>query len=206
MRGHRLLDGLLGTASSWAQAGLSPSFGDGDIPDQVWIADPAIEPVPLPEASGGDGELEYTVSPELPEGLVFEGVTRTLSGTPTTPQAEAEYALFATDADGDAATLFFIIEVIEDLMSSFAEEVGDQIWTKNQEIEPLVLPMAEGGNRELEYTLEGELLEGWNSMRSLGRFPASLLAPMPQPSTHGQPPTPTATRRIWFSPGWWKKT
>ncbi len=117
---------------------------------------------------------------------MFEGVTRTLSGTPTTPQAEAEYALFATDADGDAATLFFIIEV--------------------QEIEPLVLPMAEGGNRELEYTLEGELLEGWNSMRSLGRFPASLLAPMPQPSTHGQPPTPTATRRIWFSPGWWKKT
>ena len=107
---------LLGTASSWAQTGLSPSFGDGDIPDQVWIADSAIEPVPLSEASGGDGELEYTVSPELPEGLVFEEVTRTLSGTPTTPQAEAEYALFATDADGDAATFFFIIEVIEDLM------------------------------------------------------------------------------------------
>ena len=171
---------LLGTASSWAQTGLSPSFGDGDIPDQVWIADSAIEPVPLPEASGGDGELEYTVSPELPEGLVFEEVTRTLSGTPTTPQAEAEYALFATDADGDAATLFFFIEVIEDLMPSFAEEVGDQIWTKNQEIEPLVLPMAEGGNRELEYTLEGELPEGLEFdavTRTISGTPAVSQAP-----------------------------
>ena len=31
---------------------------------------------------------------------------------------------------------------------------------KNQEIEPLVLPTAEGGNGELEYSLEGELPEG----------------------------------------------
>ncbi len=74
MRGHRLLDGLLGTASSWAQAGLSPSFGDGDIPDQVWIADPAIEPVPLPEASGGDGELEYTLWLHKNRAFFFSGV------------------------------------------------------------------------------------------------------------------------------------
>ena len=152
---------LLGTSSSWAQViGLSPSFGEGTIPNQVYIADAAIEPVTMPEASGGDGELTYHVLPELPEGLRFDEASRTLSGTPTASQARTIYELFATDADGDAATVFFYIEVIEDLMPSFAEDVGRQIWAENLEIEPLVLPTAEGGNPELEYSLEGELPEG----------------------------------------------
>ncbi len=154
------LAALLCTSSSWAQIGLSPSFGDGTVQNQVYIADAAIEPLVMPEASGGDGELGYHVLPELPEGLVFENVSRTLSGTPVTPQAETLYELFATDADGDAATVFFSIEVLEDLMPGFAEDVEDRIWAENQEIEPLVLPTAEGGNGELSYSLEGELPEG----------------------------------------------
>ena len=171
---------LLGTSSSWAQIGLSPSFGEGTVPNQVYIADAAIEPVVMPEASGGDGELEYHVLPELPEGLVFENVSRTLSGTPTTPQARTIYELFATDADGDAATVFFYIEIIEDLMPAFAEDVEDQIWAENQEIEPLVLPTAEGGNGELEYSLEGELPEGLEydeATRTVSGTPAVSPAP-----------------------------
>ena len=154
---------LLGTSSSWGQdaIGMSPSFGDGTIPDQVYIADSEIESEPMPEASGGDGELTYSVLPDLPDGLVFENVSRTLRGKPTTPQSRTQYELFATDQDGDAATVFFHIEVIEDLMPRFTVvDVADQIWTVNQVIESLVLPTAEGGNGEVEYSLEGELPEG----------------------------------------------
>ncbi len=42
------------------------------------------KPVTLPEASDGDGTLSYTLSPDVP-GLTFDPATRTLSGTPTTP-------------------------------------------------------------------------------------------------------------------------
>ena len=38
---------------------------------------------PLPAASGGDGELTYTLDPDVP-GLEFDAATRTLSGMPAT--------------------------------------------------------------------------------------------------------------------------
>ncbi len=93
----------------------APSF-DGRAQDQEWTADRPIDTVTLPEATGGNGELTYTLSPDPPEGVTFDPGTRTLSGTPKSPQDATEYTYKATDADrntadGDAASQTFTITV-----------------------------------------------------------------------------------------------
>ena len=63
----------------------------------------------LPSATGGDGELTYTLTPRIP-GLTFDQSARTLAGAPT---AEGTYAMTyrVTDGDDDADTLRFTITV-----------------------------------------------------------------------------------------------
>ena len=64
-------------------AGGAPFFAaDAAIADQRYAVGTAIADWVLPEASGGDGELTYSIS-ALPAGLEFDAATRTLAGTPT---------------------------------------------------------------------------------------------------------------------------
>ena len=63
----------------------------------------------LPAATGGDGTLSYTATP-LPDGLTFDNVSRTVSGTPT--KVEAPTVTYTVrDADGDEAIKTFTISV-----------------------------------------------------------------------------------------------
>ena len=71
----------------------------------------AVAALALPEATGGDGKLAYTLAPTLPAGLLFDAVARTVSGTPSVPSPATTYTYTATDANGDVATLSFAIEV-----------------------------------------------------------------------------------------------
>ena len=96
-------------------ADTAPEFkADLTLPAMVFTVDEAIEPVTLPEATGGDG-TEHKLLPEplvLPPGLTFDNDTRVLSGTPTEEFAEKGYTWTATDLDGEKAELSFTIEVI----------------------------------------------------------------------------------------------
>ena len=99
---------------------LMPTFGDARMPVQRYVQDVAIAPLALPAATGGNGALTYTLTPELPEGLTYTppgdaaggGV---LAGTPAVAQAPAHYTLNARDVDGDMAALSFTIEVVDRL-------------------------------------------------------------------------------------------
>ena len=88
-----------------------PSFGAETIADQTYTQDTAITTLTLPEATGGDGTLTYTLTPLLPGGLTFDATGRTITGTPTSSQAAAEYTYTATDENGDAVSLTFTIRV-----------------------------------------------------------------------------------------------
>ena len=104
-----------GTASAaftvTVQADLAPSFGGAEIADQTWTAGTVIEPLVLPAASGGDGTLDYALSPALPPGVELDAASRTVSGRPESVRAAQSYAWTATDADEDAAVLTFTITV-----------------------------------------------------------------------------------------------
>ena len=87
------------------------TFGDARIEGQRLQQSTGIVPVALPEATGGDGALAYALAPALPAGLLFDAAARTVSGTPSVPSPATTYTYTATDANGDAATLSFTIEV-----------------------------------------------------------------------------------------------
>ena len=100
------------------QAPMSPPTGGDSIPafaadagpgDQTYTVGTAIATLTLPEASGGDGALTYSLSPMIP-GLTFNPATRQLSGTPIAVGARI-MTYSATDDDGDAASLSFSINV-----------------------------------------------------------------------------------------------
>ena len=90
---------------------LAPTFGDAAIDPQRYVEGARIDPLVLPAATSGTGDLTYGLSPVPPDGLVFNPVSRRLSGTPAVPMEATFYEYTATDEDGDTATLAFTIEV-----------------------------------------------------------------------------------------------
>ena len=134
---------------------LSPSFAATAGPgDQNYAQNTAIAPLTLPAATGGDGELSYSLTPEVP-GLSFDPATRRLTGTPTEVGNHA-MTYTVTDADGDSDSLAFGIEVrAPNMIPEFGPGVAprDQSYTRGVAITPLLLPAASGGDGTLSYSL-----------------------------------------------------
>ena len=150
-----------------AEPDTAPSFGSETIPNQEWVKDTAITSVTLPEATGGNGTLTYSLSPSLPAGVTFTASTRVLSGTPTATQSATTYTYTVTDADTNTAasdkdTLTFTIEVAApDTAPSFGTEtILNQEWVKDAAISSVTLPAATGGNGTLTYSLSPSLPAG----------------------------------------------
>ncbi len=98
------------------EADVQPSFGEAVVPPQILLVQEPMVPVLLPRATGGNGALRYTLTPELPDGLTSTLPTASaegrIAGTPTVVQAAATYTLTVTDVDGDPAMLPVSIEVV----------------------------------------------------------------------------------------------
>ena len=90
-------------------ADLEPDFGNESVAAQIYTVDAEIAALPLPEATGGDGDLTYSLAP--PAGMAFDPDTRELSGTPTAVQAATEYTYTVEDGDGDTDELVFSVTV-----------------------------------------------------------------------------------------------
>ena len=87
-----------------------PAFASADsVAAQEYEVGKAIADLVLPEATGGDGTLTYSVS-TLPAGLTFNSSTRTLSGTPIVV-GTSTIVYTVIDSDSDAAALTFPIAV-----------------------------------------------------------------------------------------------
>ncbi len=92
-------------------ADLSPTFGTATtISDKSWTHNKAITSFRLPQATGGDGALAYSLSRALPAGVSRSG--RSVSGTPSALLSNTEFTWTATDSDGDKASLMFDVEVL----------------------------------------------------------------------------------------------
>ena len=93
-------------------ANTKPKFASTTLLVPAFTVDEAIDPVvTLPAATGGDGTLDYALTPALPRGVERAG--RRLSGTPTEAFERKTYTWTATDRDGDKTEppLTFTIEV-----------------------------------------------------------------------------------------------
>ena len=142
------------------------SFGTATVGDRSYPVDERITPLQLPAASGGVPPLSYRVEiraaphatrvPAVP-GLAFDAVNRTLSGTPT---KVGRYGIryMVQDAGGAEAELMFTITVTSAApvaeLSFGTATVSDRTYPVDEQITPLVLPVASGGNPPLTYRLE----------------------------------------------------
>ena len=102
------------------------SFGSETIDNQAWVVGTAAS-VTLPEATGGNGTITYSLSPTLPAGKTFTASTRVLDGTPTGRFSSATFTYTATDADSNTVTLTFTIVVTA--VAITIPNIPNQTWT-----------------------------------------------------------------------------
>ena len=154
-----------------------PLLLSGAIEDQTYTLGLTIDDLVLPEASGGLTPRSYTLSPNPPGGLVFDGSSRTLSGTPTEVVGRTLYTYTVEGASGATVSLTFYIEV----ESGYSlPSVADQVFVFGEEIPNLVLPEAEGGTGPHSYTLSPDPPQGLDfdaSSRALSGTPMEAIAP-----------------------------
>ena len=98
-------------------ADRTPTFGSQTVSDQTYTAGQDVGTVQLPAASGGDGRLRYSLSPEMPSGLSFDASARTIEGAPEDASSQTQYTYTVTDADNDTASLTFHVTVLEETAS-----------------------------------------------------------------------------------------
>lgn len=116
---------ITGRAAGSGEVDRFPSFRNAVNPgDRTYTVGTVIDTLTLPEATGGNGALVYSLSPSVP-GLAFNVATRQLTGTPSTATAYA-MTYTVTDEDGDTDTLSFAISVTED--ADRTTEDGDTAW------------------------------------------------------------------------------
>ena len=157
----------------------APTFGaTTTILNRIFTVGTDVGTITLPEATGADGTLTYTLSPALPAGLSFNANRRTITGTPTTEQAATTYTYTATDDDGtadtaddDTAALTFSITVRAaskrgggqqptDSSPTFSSSSLTRTYTVGSNVS-LQLPAATGGDGTLSYSLSPST---WNGL------------------------------------------
>ena len=135
---------------------LKPSFGDDTIANRRWTTSTVVPRLELPEATGGDGTLTYTLSPAVPSWLSRSGffVTGT---TPDEEVAQVDYTWTVRDEDGDEDSLTFSIRVTTEALPPGDSTNGDGRTVNRPPFlslsSPRVSEGAAGSTATLTYTL-----------------------------------------------------
>ena len=136
----------------------------------------------LPQATGGNAPLTYTLATPIVPGLEFNASTRTLSGIPLNAKAAANYAYTVTDDDGDTDTEQVSIQVVANPISLTQANVTMQRDTAYS----ATLGAATGGTSPYSYSLVRTLPTGitfrasdrrlFGTPSNLGVFPVEYTA------------------------------
>ena len=126
------------------------------VGDRNWVKDDETKKW-LPDATGGNAPLTYSLSGTLPQGMSYTEANgkRLITGTPSATQTAKTYTYKVRDVDGDEATSVFSITVVTDPLTA----VDDQSWLTDTAVS-LTLPKATAGNVPLTYSLGGTLPTG----------------------------------------------
>ena len=131
------------------------TFNPSTIADQTFEVGTPVN-ITLPQATGGTAPYTYSLDP-IPAGLQFDTATQLLSGTPTTATPATSVTYTATDATGASASLTFTITVTDATPADITfipNVIDDLTLTVNSPMEPMYLPLAEGGTPPYTYTLD----------------------------------------------------
>lgn len=129
-----------------------------------WVMGSEIDPIQLPEAVGGDGNLSYILSPNIADyGLIFNSLTKVISGTPDRYIERETFNYIVLDSDNDSreidqASLELVISIADEVPDvrpyfSSTTSIGDLRFRIDETV-GFVFPEAAGGNGRLRYTVE----------------------------------------------------
>ncbi len=147
------------TFSITISSDTEPSFSSETIDNKVYINGITAVMEILPEATGGNAPLTYSLSSGLPAGLDFDKNTRVLSGTPNVGNPSSlpisvTHTYTVTDANGDTADLTFSITTEEDSDPDFSGvTIPARVYTGGE----ITLPAATGGNPPVTYSITPRL-------------------------------------------------
>ena len=130
-----------------------PSFAaSANIADIAIGVEEALTARTLPEASGGNGDISYSITPDLPRGITFNRKTREILGTPRSTMEDTGFLYIATDDDGDIAEIRFHIMVSKGDQDFDwpASAYGDRATVTVGE-EVVLLRRLNGGQGDLEF-------------------------------------------------------
>ena len=126
----------VGLLTLWGASGLfigahTASADEHESGIRTYEVGTAIEPLTLPEVTGGTPPFTYSLTPALPAGLTFDAATRTISGTPLAASPATEYTYTVTDgANASKSVPLLTIEVkapASDMPVVLTYEVGTAI-------------------------------------------------------------------------------
>ena len=146
------------TASLTFNIAVNSSLTLGKPADQAFTQNHKITDLVLPAASGGTLPYTYTLMPAEPNGLTFDAITRTLSGTPTAVQAAKTYTYVATDANGAVASSTFDLAVNAAL--SLPGTISNLVYKQNHPSTAITRPAATGGTTPVTYRIYPSLPQG----------------------------------------------
>ena len=122
-----------------------------DIADQTQEVNTEIDPIKI-EATDNSGQAITNKVDGLPDGVTFDEVTNTISGTPS--KVGSYMTVTTTDESGNSETTTFTIDV-EDTSKPTVESVADQTQEVNTEIEPIKIEATDNSGQAVTNKVDG---------------------------------------------------
>ena len=136
--------------------GAAPASADEH--ERMYEVGTAIEPVTLPEVTGGTPPFTYSLTPALPLGLTFDAATRTISGTPLVAAPATEYTYTVTDGANASMSVPLLTIGVK---ASEGPALGGLTYEVGTAIDPVTLPEVTGsGTPPFTYSLTPALPAG----------------------------------------------
>ncbi|MCG1502951.1 putative Ig domain-containing protein, partial [Staphylococcus epidermidis] len=123
-----------------------------DIADQTQEVNTEITPIKI-EATDNSGQGVTNKVDGLPDGVTFDEVTNTISGTPS-KVGSYTVTVTTTDESGNSETTTFTIDV-EDTSKPTVESVADQTQEVNTEIEPIKIEATDNSGQAVTNKVDG---------------------------------------------------